>query len=273
MSDFFANWDEEVFDLAIERINAGVDAERDVMADVDAAELEELELAAAALHLAALSEQNAAVEAPQPSADFLRELEERGRALVTSNAPAEPRIESGPLPLRPVREPSSGSGFLAAAGWLVAAGLLGFLLLTQRGGSDTPATPSFAEARTTLIASAADLKRGDWGETEDPLAAGVSGDVVWSSDAQEGYMRFSGLAANDPTEKQYQLWIFDSTRDEWEDMPVDGGVFDVGASGEVIVPIDAKLDVRDAVLFAITLEEPGGVVVSKRNRLIVTAGA
>jgi hypothetical protein len=47
-------------------------------------------------------------------------------------------------------------------------------------------------------------------------------------------------------------------------------VFDVRGD-DVLIPIDAKIDVRDAVLFAVTVEQPGGVVVSKRERLLLTA--
>ena len=43
-------------------------------------------------------------------------------------------------------------------------------------------------------------------------------------------MRFRGLAANNPTQIQYQLWMFDAERDER--YPVDGGVFDVPAGGD-----------------------------------------
>ncbi len=85
-------------------------------------------------------------------------------------------------------------------------------------------------------------------------------------------MRFVGLAPNDPKVLQYQLWIFDKLRDER--YPVDGGVFDVGAvgpDGELVIKITAKLAVGEPVLFAITVEPPGGVVVSKRERIVVTA--
>ncbi|MEX0670934.1 MAG: anti-sigma factor [Pirellulales bacterium] len=98
------------------------------------------------------------------------------------------------------------------------------------------------------------------------------GDVVWSQSRQQGFMRFRGLAANDPTVEQYQLWIFDADRDE--DYPVDGGVFDVAASdsdGEIVVAIDARLPVGKPTLFAITVERPGGVVVSSRERLPLLA--
>lgn len=52
-----------------------------------------------------------------------------------------------------------------------------------------------------------------------------------------------------------------------------GRVFDVTSTGEVIVPITAKLRVGDASLFAVIVERPGGVVVSRREHIIVTAGS
>jgi hypothetical protein len=53
---------------------------------------------------------------------------------------------------------------------------------------------------------------------------------------------------------------------------VDGGVFDVDReTGDVVVPITARLKVVEPTLFAVTIEKPGGVVVSKRERIVVTA--
>lgn len=109
-----------------------------------------------------------------------------------------------------------------------------------------------------------------WTPTDDPASKTASGDVVWNAAIQQGYMRFRGLAKNDPNVSQYQLWIFDKTRDE--KYPVDGGVFDIDTeTGDVIVPIRAKIKVDEATLFAVTVERPGGVVVSKRERIVVTA--
>jgi hypothetical protein len=110
-----------------------------------------------------------------------------------------------------------------------------------------------------------------WSQTDDVLGKTVTGDVVWSASKQTGYMRFKGLAANDPRLAQYQLWIFDAARDER--YPVDGGVFDIAAAttnekGETIVPIVPKVPVSKVTLFAVTLEKPGGVVVSTRERLV-----
>jgi anti-sigma-K factor RskA len=128
---------------------------------------------------------------------------------------------------------------------------------------------STSEARAELLASGGDTATLSWKLTADAASQGASGDVVWSPSKQRGYMRFVGLAPNDPKITQYQLWIFDKARDE--KFPVDGGVFDVTSTGEVIVAISPKLLVSDAVLFAVTVEAPGGVVVSKRERIVVTA--
>ena len=82
-------------------------------------------------------------------------------------------------------------------------------------------------------------------------------------------MRFRGLPANDPTNQQYQLWIFDENQDE--KYPIDGGVFDVNKDGEVIIPIDAKINVKNPKMFAVTKEKPGGVVVSDRTGIVAIA--
>ena len=83
--------------------------------------------------------------------------------------------------------------------------------------------------------------------------------------------RFITPFPNDRAQAQYQLWIFDKDRDAR--YPVDGGVFDVPVSGEVVVPITARLHVDQPTLFAVTVEKPGGVVVSKREHIVVTAAA
>ncbi|MEO8798921.1 MAG: anti-sigma factor [Polyangiaceae bacterium] len=136
-----------------------------------------------------------------------------------------------------------------------------------------PKQPTPEEARAALLAEK-DVEKADWTATKDPTAVGAKGDVVWSPSEQRGYMRFQGLAVNDKTKGQYQLWIFDKNRDA--KYPVDGGVFDIATlpgreGGDVIVPIAARLHVDDATLFAVTYEKPGGVVVSKRERMVVTA--
>lgn len=137
------------------------------------------------------------------------------------------------------------------------------------GSVPAPPPASPAQVRTRLLAEAKDAKRTDWKTTKDAAGRGASGDVVWSKAEQSGVMRFVGLEPNDPRTSQYQLWIFDKSRDAR--YPVDGGVFDVPSNGEVIVGISAKLHVDDPTLFAITVEKPGGVVVSKRERIVLVA--
>jgi len=158
------------------------------------------------------------------------------------------------------------SGIAIAATVLIAAGLW----WNSRSGP----VPTAADRRNVLLARAnqpgAEIIHLEWTATADPSARGASGDVVWNNATQEGYMLFRGLATNTLTRKQYQLWVFDAARDER--YPVDGGVFDVPAGGgDVVVPIRVKLGVSRPTLFAVTVEPPGGVVVSTRERLPLLA--
>ncbi len=133
----------------------------------------------------------------------------------------------------------------------------------------TPSEDPAAE-RAQLLASGRIVLRRAWRAGNDPAGSSVSGDVVWDPATQTGYMRFVGLRRNEPNAEQYQLWIFDARRDER--YPVDGGVFDIsgGAQGDVI-PIKAKLSVGVPLMFAVTIERPGGVVVSDRARIAALA--
>jgi hypothetical protein len=134
-----------------------------------------------------------------------------------------------------------------------------------------PSTPTPAQEREALLARPDSLKVS-LGITKDPAAAGASGDVVWDPATQRGFVRFTGLKPNDPQKHQYQLWIFDGDRDQR--YPVDAGVFDVPTdASEVIVPLRAALLVHAAKAFAVTLEQPGGVVVSARDHVLALGKA
>lgn len=123
--------------------------------------------------------------------------------------------------------------------------------------------------RATLLADAGSVQL-PWTPTEDATARTVSGEVLWSPRLQQGVMRIVGLTPNDRRRWSYQLWIFDKTRDQ--KYPVDGGVFDIApGQTDLLVPIRARLPVGEAVLFAVTVEQPGGVVVSSRERIAMTA--
>ena len=95
--------------------------------------------------------------------------------------------------------------------------------------------------------------------------------MVWSESKQQGYLRLANMPVNDPARVQYQLWIVDPERDGKH--PVDGGVFNVSSTGEIIIPIQAKLPIRSPKAFAITAEQPGGVVVSAGPLLVVAAAS
>ena len=111
--------------------------------------------------------------------------------------------------------------------------------------------------------------KAKWGPGTMKELKQVSGDVVWSDEKQVGYMRFRGLPVNDKTKETYQLWIFDKTQDKAT--PIDGGTFDVNSDGEVVIPINAKLTPKGPEMFAVTMEKPGGVVVSKREKIAALA--
>jgi anti-sigma-K factor RskA len=126
-----------------------------------------------------------------------------------------------------------------------------------------------SQLRQRLIDTDKNALQINWSKGNMKDLTEISGDLVWSDIKQSGYMRFKGLPINDRSKESYQLWIFDETQDE--KTPIDGGVFDVNSGGEIIVPITAKLKVKNPKLFAVTVEKPGGVVVSKREKIPVLA--
>lgn len=159
--------------------------------------------------------------------------------------------------------PSSATRWMLPAMVGAAAALL--LVFTIKGRR----VPTAAEIYSEMSSFDEVALRIPWSDTGDPLSSGIEGEVLWNNEEQRGFMRFEGLAANDPRQQQYQLWIFDRTRPEAT--PVDGGVFDIQGSGETLVPIRAKIRVGDPFQFAVTLEKPGGVVVSERERIVAAA--
>ena len=160
--------------------------------------------------------------------------------------------------------------------WGVAA-TLAVLLAAERFLQDPPSVDPVrsggvvmlpAEAKSQLMQKASDLKETEFGGLAD--YGKMTGKVIWSDAHQEGFMTLTGLPVNDPAVKQYQLWIVDPKRDE---KPVDGGVFDIPATGTVVVPIRNPVAVRDPQAFVITMEQPGGVVVSKQQVVVAIAKA
>jgi len=134
----------------------------------------------------------------------------------------------------------------------------------------SPDKPSPAKQFEEMIASANVIKASFGPAPKGPAElASAGGDVVWNDAKQTGYMKLRGLPKNDKAVSTYQLWIFDENQDP--KYPIDGGTFDITADGDVIIPIDAKIAAKNPKLFAITVEKPGGVVVSDRKKMAAIA--
>ena len=158
-------------------------------------------------------------------------------------------------------------------GWAVAAASLAVAAFSLTRSPNVAKVTPF-ELRSELLAAGkrdpGSVFQAAWTKTEDPAAKGAGDRVIWSDKLQRGVIEFTGLEVNDPAKNQYQLWIFDADRPE--PTPVDGGVFDIPAGEEAaLIPIDAKLPISRATLFAVTVEKPGGAVVSDRSRLPLLA--
>jgi len=211
--------------------------------------------------------------------------------------PLAPRVIAPRSPARPgpdqasdarVLEVTRSAGLWSSLGWLAAAAAITLLAVvwtnrqnpssTFTGGAPVAITP---QAALEQVLAAKDAIKSQWGpfnaldSGEAPELSGISGEVAWSDSRQLGVMTFRGLPVNDPTREQYQLWIVDATRGL--DQRVSGGIFDVSraqvdANGEIrVVFSPAAVKVNKAAVFALTIEKPGGVVVSDMKRRVVLA--
>ena len=279
------NMDERLLDLLCDKATGSLtDEEARELAELSASantdmDAQSLELTAAAIMLAVTE-----IE------DMPRHLEATllgaaQRHFAGKNASTD---GAGRLPVRTIQlsESKPSRSFFDWFGWAVAAAaciaLVGTVYYNQqrittlqaqmeelRRPAPAPAQLTVAQQRDQLIREARDLARASWTKGTTKESEGVTGEVVWSDDKQMGYMTFRGLPANDPNREAYQLWIFEQAN--LEAHPKDGGVFNVSETGEVIVPIEAKLKVTDPKVFAITVEKPGGVVVSSREKIAALA--
>ena len=272
--------DEALVDLLVKHVTEGLSpAEQRALdaldTEVASAYSRDFERAAAAVALAA----STAAE-PLPAA-LAQRLESVGLQHVAPAGVAD-IASARAVRSRPSR-PSAAYGWLAAAASLLIALFAWFRppalapvaqvppAVAPAPVPAPPAPPTLAEEREALLAKNGALKI-TLGATKDPAAAGVTGDVVWDPATQRGYLHFAGLAPNDPAMRQYQLWIFDGARDKR--YPVDGGVFDIPANAtDVVIPIHAALAVLKPAAFAVTIEKPGGVVVSGREHVVVLGTA
>ena len=137
---------------------------------------------------------------------------------------------------------------------------------------EAPVDPEEMKANRRRLLEVPDTIRVAWQPFDLPDAPaeqpGVQGDVVWNNERQQGFLRFQGLAVNDPDVEQYQVWVIDERGMEQK---VSGGVFNATADGELIVPIEPGIDVGKVAVFAITVENPGGTWVPDLQRRVVIA--
>ena len=293
--------DEATLDLLIKQVTDGLSPaeqrELDVLDSAKASEwLRDFEHAAAAITLA-----GSADAGPLPSALAQKVAAEAERHFAAVREPALPTaaaadrkiasLEAARAAASLERVPRANASRSGTFGWLAAAACLVLAVFGwMRSPVITPppvavvtpppvvapvekpvVPPTPEEERAALLANSDSIKI-TLGATKDPGSVGMTGDVVWDPATQRGYMHFSGLSANDPTIHQYQIWIFDGTRDKR--YPVDGGVFDVPAgASEVVIPIRASLMVRKPAAFAVSVEKPGGAVVSGREHIIALGAA
>jgi len=291
--------DDALVDLLVKQVTEGLSAaeqrELDVMDSARVTqESRSFEKAAAAATLAGITpvELPAALRAQlqrqgeaQLAANTVVALRGTSAATIAAAPIAAARVDAVPAVAARGTASRSGSwGWLAAAACLVLA-VLGWVRspptapTIAQNTTVAPAVPvepsvppapvappTPAEERTAMLAQADSIKV-TLGATKDPAAVGVTGDVVWDPASQKGFVHFVGLATNDPQVRQYQIWVFDGTRDKR--YPVDGGVFDVPADQpEVVIPIHAALAIRQAKAFAVTVEKAGGVVVSGLGHVV-----
>ncbi len=272
--------EERMLDLLIQQATYGLsEAEERELASLESASPagreNSIELTAAAISMVGI-DQTAEMPAHLRSritADAARYFDELDEQKARANAPA---------PATAADEANSGGSWWNSLGWLVAAAAciaLAVNLYTTRQAQDIAAVPtptpevekvlSPGEQLQQLLAQAPDVQRAEIGKGNVPEIGSVAGDIVWSDERQSGYIRVRGLPANDPSQETYQLWIFEEN--QGDKTPIDGGIFDITADGEAIIPIDARLKTRNPGLFAITIEKPGGVVVSDRKRIAALA--
>lgn len=258
--------------LQLEKLSAGANSDMDAQS---------LELAAAAIMMAEMG----AIEA-MPSHLEASIAAAAGKYFTAkgSESSIHESIHDQPTKAFKWQETRPSRSFFDWFGWAIAAAacvaLIGTFIYEQNRIGDLQAkvmqlTPTpvveetLAQKRDRLKKEAADVTRAEWTKGNVKDSEGVMGEVVWSDEKQEGYMTFRGLPVNDANKEAYQLWIFEDGK--LESHPKDGGVFNVSSDGEVVVAIKAKLKTNAPKAFAVTIEKPGGVVVSDRTKIAALA--
>lgn len=168
---------------------------------------------------------------------------------------------------QPIQSTTDRRWWAGALPWAIAACAVFAALLSIWGGTSANGELGGPRDAIRAVASAADAFTVEWADWDKPEVAGVLGSVTWSESMQRGVMKFTNLPANDPSQAQYQLWIID---DRGLGQRVNGAIFN-GATGTYEVVIQPSIAVRNAAMFAVTIEQPGGTWVSDMTRRVVVA--
>ena len=268
---------ELMLDLLCKQATHGLDRQETRQLDqlgYDNAENESIELTVAALGLVDL--------------DTKQEMPSHLYAKILANGVNFFAAQSDDLKAVPMREivlkeVSSSKPWFGWLGWAVATAACVALAITifmPRTGTDVAGgkvipTPIQEEKldpskqRQQLVDSSRQVLMAKIGKGTVKEIDNVTGDIVWSDEKQAGYIRVKGLPKNDVNKNTYQLWIFEEN--QGTKTPIDGGTFDINSDGEVIIPIDPKLKAKNPSMFAVTIEKPGGVVVSGREKIAALA--
>ena len=267
--------DEATMDLLIKQVIEGLSPAEERALDVldsavASAHARDLERAAAAITLAGTT-------AAEPLPRVLRErIEAEARAFFASAAGVPPRPAPESVSPQPGQIPPRGAqtrrgAWAGGAGWWAAAACL---VLAVAGWLRSPShvAPTLAEQRAALIARPDSVKI-NFGATKEPAAAGVSGDVVWDP---------AHAARLHPLRRVCRPTIRScSNTRSGSSTPSATSATRSTAAFSTFPPMAAEvhradpggIPVRAAKAFAVTIEKPGGVVVSAREHIVALAQA
>lgn len=245
----------------------------------DGAEHESIDLTVAALGLVGLNTKD---EMPAHLHSKILANAENFFGAQNAVMPTSETVVSAPVREIILNETSVSRPWFGWLGWAAAAAAcvaLAVSIFTPRNQNQVAGVPTPsptqeekldpAKQRQKLVDSPGQVLMAKLGKGTVKEIENVTGDIVWSDEKQAGYIRVKGLPKNDVNKDTYQLWIFEDN--QGSKTPIDGGTFDINSDGEVIIPIDAKLKAKNPNMFAVTIEKPGGVVVSDRGKIAALA--
>lgn len=146
------------------------------------------------------------------------------------------------------------------SGWLAAAACASLFAASAYRNA---ASNAFHAANESRLAHDAPSRTFTVLDAPGPAAA----EVEWNDDAQRGTLRIRHLPASEAA-TEYQVWLAQTS--DSERLPIPVGRFSVGASAdETKVALTAPVVVRAPDRIIVTREARGGVLVSKREQVML----